>query len=68
MGRKAKFSQEKKLEIVKAYLEGKASSLDLSRLYGCNASTVRSWVEKYQVLGEDALRESSRNQSYTSEF
>ncbi len=40
MGRKAKFSQEKKQEIVSAYLEGKASSLDLVRRYGCNASTV----------------------------
>lgn len=68
MGRKAKFSQEKKLEIVRAYLEGKASSLDLSRRYGCDDRTVLSWVEQYLAQGEEAFRESSKNQVYTSEF
>ena len=29
---------------------------------------MRSWVEKYQVQGEDAFKESSKNQAYTSEF
>ena len=68
MGRKAKFSQAEKVEIVRAYLEGKASSRDLARRYGCGHRTVRSWAEQYRVRGEEAFRESSTNQVYTSEF
>ena len=63
MGRKAKYSQEKKLEIVRAYLECQGSSLDLGRRYGCNDRTVRSWAERYRFQGEEAFRESSWNQA-----
>lgn len=68
MGRKSKFDQEMKLEVVREYLEGKASSYDLARKYSCNNDAVLHWVAQYESHGEEALRATTKNQPYTSEF
>jgi len=67
MGR-SKFDQEMKLEVVREYLEGNASSCNLARKYGCDDDSVRRWVAQYESNGEEALRATTKNQSYTSEF
>lgn len=63
-----KHSQEMKLEIVKAYLEGNASSHDLAMRYGYDPSSIHFWVAQYQSQGEEAFRETHQHQTYTSEF
>ena len=52
MGRKAKYSKELKLEIVKRYLKGESASA-LANEYALlkrGAHTIRDWVNKYESL------------------
>ena len=70
MGRKAKYSKELKLEIVKRYLKGEAVSY-LANLYNVSNNhgiPILEWVRKYEVLGETAFEESSNNKSYSKKF
>ena len=70
MGRKAKYSKELKLEIVKRYLKGEAVSY-LANLYKVSNNhgiPILEWVHKYEVLGETAFEESSTNKSYSKKF
>ena len=70
MGRKAKYSKEFKLEIVKRYLKGE-SALALANEYALlkrGPLTIRDWVHKYEALGEKAFENSSKNKSYSKEF
>ena len=67
MGRKAKYSKELKLEIVKRYLKGETVSY-LANLYNVSnnhGTPILKWVHKYEVLGETAFEESSNNKSYS---
>jgi transposase-like protein len=68
MSRKAKYSQEVKLEIVREYMKGDVSSTQLSRKYGCNEKTIRVWTAQYKSQGEDTLRAIDKNQTYSGEF
>ena len=70
MGRKAKYSKELKLEIVKRYLKGEAVSY-LANLYNVSNNhgiPILEWVHKYEVLGETAFEESSTNKSYSKKL
>ena len=70
MGRKAKYSKELKLEIVKRYLKGESASA-LANEYALlkrGAHTIRDWVNKYESLGEKSFENSSTNQSYSKEL
>ena len=70
MGRKAKYSKELKLEIVKRYLKGETVSY-LANLYNVlnnHGIPILEWVHKYEVLGETAFEESSTNKSYSKKF
>ena len=70
MGRKAKYSKELKLEIVKRYLKGEAVSY-LANLYNVSNNhgiPILEWVHKYEALGETAFEESSTNKSYSKKF
>ena len=70
MGRKAKYSKELKLEIVKQYLKGETVSY-LANLYNVSNNhgiPILEWVHKYEVLGETAFEESSTNKSYSKKF
>lgn len=70
MGRKANFSKELKLKIVKKYLNGESAS-SLANEYGMSqfgSSMVFEWVHKYEALGETALDNSSTNKSYSKEL
>ncbi len=67
MGRKAKYSKELKLEIIKRYLNGESSAA-LANEYGMPRSMsdkIVSWTHKYEALGESAFNESSINRSYS---
>ncbi len=70
MGRKAKYSKELKLEIVKRYLKGESASA-LANEYSLlkrGPHTIRDWVHKYESLGEKVFESTSKNKSYSKEF
>ena len=71
MSRKAKYSKELKLEIVKKYLNGEnAKSLaNQYEIIGTNGHTrIREWANKYRALGEMAFQISKTNKSYSKEM
>ena len=70
MGRKAKYSKELKLEIVKRYLKGE-SAISLANEYGMSYNTRREimiWVRKYESNGESSFDNPSVNKSYSREL
>lgn len=70
MGRKAKYSKEFKLEIVKRYLKGEGISY-LANIYNIpnnHGMPILEWTHKYNELGESAFNESSTNKLYSKEF
>lgn len=70
MGRKAKYSKELKLEIVKRYLKGE-SSISLAKEYGLSArmdDKVRKWAHKYEIYGDMAFDHFQKNKSYSKEL
>ena len=70
MGRKAKYSKELKLEIVKRYLKGE-SAIHLVNEYGMPASMndkVRKWAHKYEICGDIAFDNFQNNKSYSKEL
>ena len=70
MGRKAKYSKEFKLKIVKKYLNGE-SAISLSNKYGMTkrgASLIMRWINKYKTLGEKSFDSSSSNKAYSKEL
>ena len=69
MSRKAKYSKELKLEIVKKYLKGESASV-LANNYGMThnmRTRIVRWVHKYEKLGESAFDESNNNKTYSKE-
>lgn len=68
MGRKPKLSVETKVSVCKQYLDEKKGAIELSYEYDINASTIYSWVNKYQSIGADAFHLKLHNASYTKEF
>lgn len=68
MGRKLKYPFDTKLNVVLRYLAGEASIETEASLLGANPTTVKEWVRNYKALGEDGLKTSSTNQSYSAEL
>ena len=67
MGRKAKYSKELKLEIIKRYLKGESASL-LAHEYGLTKrgnDTIRKWSNQYNSRGEKAFDSTSSNKAYS---
>lgn len=70
MGRKAKYSKELKLKIVKRYLKGESAS-SLANEYGMSYSMRREimkWVRRYESNGESSFDNPSVNNSYSKEL
>ena len=62
----AKYSYEFKKEVVLSYLEGKGSYEFLSNKYGIASSeNIRNWVNAYMQFGDDSLKRSRKNNTYT---
>ena len=62
-----KITYEKKLKIVKENQEG-YGLIYLSKKHGISKDTIRSWVDSYKILGEEGLKKSMANSSYSGEF
>lgn len=70
MGRKAKYSKEIKLEIVKRYLNGQ-STISLVEEYNMKPGMIREipkWAKRYKVLGESTFEETTKNRAYSKEL
>ena len=69
MEKKAKYSKELKLEIIKRYLKGE-SSVKLANEYEMSnmSGDIRKQAHRYEVLGENAFMVSNTSKSYTKEF
>ena len=68
MGRKAKYSKELKLEIVKRYLKGESPSVLVNeyKMPKNMDSEIHKWVHKYEIHGAKGLV--GRKESYSGEF
>ena len=70
MGRKAKYSKELKLKIIKRYLKGESASV-LAKEYNMPNSMyseIIKWANKYKELGESAFNDAIINKSYSKEL
>lgn len=65
---KNKYPIELKIEIAKAYLDGKGSYCSLAQKYNVGRKSVEVWVKKYREHGEIAFYKKPGNAKYTSEF
>ena len=66
MGRKFRISYEERLDAVEKYLRHEGSMNDLAKQLKIDKATVRRWIARYQSFGSEGLRESCRNQLYSS--
>ena len=65
----AKYSFEFKKMIVEAYIRGEGSCTYLAHKYGIKShEQVRRWIKNYQEFGDDGLRRSRKNKTYSFEF
>ncbi len=62
----AKFTIEKKLEVVQKYLNNDGGYGYLSKLFGISQSSIEKWVLQYQYHGEEGLIKNYTN--YTVQF
>ena len=64
-----KYSFEFKKKVVEAYLRGEGGSYYLAKKYGVkNKRQVLNWVHYYAEFGDEGLRRSRGNKTYTFEF
>jgi len=66
MGRKSTIPDQQKIEAVTSYLNGKASMLNLCNKLQVHKSSFQKWVIRYKSEGEDGLKHSCKNTSYTA--
>ena len=65
----AKYSFEFKKSVVEAYLKGEGGYGYLSKKYGVESrDQVHRWIKNYQEFGDDGLRRSRKNKTYSFEF
>ena len=68
MSRKAKYSKELKIKIVKKYLKGEsalalANEYDIAGIHGDDR--IREWARRYEAFGVSAFNNESTNKSYS---
>lgn len=71
MGRKAKYSKETKLEIVRRYIAGESATMLAQEfsIAGTNGSTrIREWKNKFETRGESVFDEKKNNKRYSKEL
>ena len=65
----AKYSFEFKKQAVQAYLNGEGSYAYLAKKFGMPPGRdFRKWVKAYTTYGEDGLKRSRKNKTYTFDF
>lgn len=65
----AKYSNEFKIDVVKAYLNGDGGYTYLAEKFNIPSRTViKNWVASYREFGEEGLLRSRQNKKYTLDF
>ena len=65
MGRKAKYSAEEKVKIVRACLEGEDSITGIARQYGTSDGRIHDWIAQYKANGISAFLPQEQNNVYS---
>jgi transposase-like protein len=65
---KQKATMEEKVNLARAYIEGKMSQREASRKAGVHPSTIREWVSQYEAEGAAAFLPHERNRAYSPEL
>ncbi|WP_034301333.1 helix-turn-helix domain-containing protein, partial [Bacillus cihuensis] len=63
-----KYSKAEKLAILHLYKDGHHSIADISAKFSVDPGTIREWIRKYEVNGEDSLEEAPSWNSYSKEL
>ena len=64
----AKYSFEYKKKIVLEYLQGKGSYRELASKYSIDFTNIRYWIRNYNANGDDGLKRSRKQSSYSFEY
>lgn len=59
------YSKEFKMEIVHEYLEGSSGGDTLSKKYSIPKSSIKSWIRKYRMKGEEGFDTDNRGKGST---
>ena len=65
---KSSYTPELREEIALKYINGYASSIELSLVYGISGKTVRTWAQRYKEQGINTFMPKGSNSRYSSEF
>lgn len=65
---KLKFTAEKKIEIIEAFLSGTVTHSQLRAVYGMNPNTIYKWIPQYEVNGKAAFVKETKTLSYSREI
>ena len=68
MGRKFTVSYEERIDAIEKYLRSEYSISYLSKQLKVGKTTIKQWLARYQSLGAESLRETSKNLLYSSEL
>ena len=68
MKRKFEVSYEERICAVEKYLRHEYSMTDLSKQLEVHETTIMEWIGRYQSLGSEGLKETSRKQPYSAEL
>lgn len=64
-----KYSKELKIKVVKEYLKGKGGGLEsISNKFSIPKSTIKNWINKYNIYGLEELENKPNKTIYTSKF
>jgi transposase len=64
----AKYNFDFKMMIVKEYLKGQGGYKYLGKKYAIHPSRIEEWVANYKQFGEESLKRSRQQETYTIEF
>jgi transposase-like protein len=65
---KRAYSAEEKFEILTAYIEGKYSLNEITKIYKVNKTTIFNWKYNFEEYGTEGLKESSTRKEYSKEL
>ena len=63
-----KFTAEKKIEIIKAFIAGEVAYSKLKEIYGMSPNRIYEWVSKYEIHGASAFTKEPGNATYSQGF
>ena len=68
MGRKPKYIKETKIKVIKEYIEGRKSFIDICKDLNCGKTTLRMWIKLFNKYGDSVFDDKPFNSTYTREF